>query len=40
MMTMRVQDDKGIWSNQMARSFYVAPLPAPTATLMQVHVLD
>ena len=33
MMTMRVQDDKGIWSNQMARSFYVAPLPAPTATL-------
>ena len=33
MMTMRVQDNKGIWSNQMARSFYVAPLPAPTATL-------
>lgn len=33
MMTMRVQDDKGIWSNQMARSFYVALLPAPTATL-------
>ena len=33
MLTMRVQDDKGIWSNQIARSFYVAPLPAPTATL-------
>ena len=33
MMTMRVQDNKGIWSNQMARTFYVAPLPAPAATL-------
>lgn len=33
MMTMRVQDNKGIWSNQIARTFYVAPLPAPAATL-------
>ena len=33
MMTMRVQDDKGIWSNQVARTFYVAPKPAPAATL-------
>lgn len=33
MMTMRVQDDKGIWSNLVARTFYVAPKPAPAATL-------
>lgn len=30
---VREKDDLGIWSNQMSRSFYVAPLPAPTATL-------
>lgn len=33
MLTMRVQDNNGIWSNQVARTFYVAPLPAPAAML-------
>ena len=27
MLTLRVQDDKGVWSNQIARIFFVAPLP-------------
>ena len=30
MLTLRVQDDKGVWSNQMARLFFVAPLPDAT----------
>ena len=30
MLTLRVQDDKGVWSNQMARLFFVAPLSDAT----------
>lgn len=35
MLTMRVQDNNGVWSNQMARMFYVASTPEPSdATLV------
>ena len=35
MLTMRVQDNNGVWSNQMARMFYVASTPEPLdATLV------
>ena len=30
MLTMRVQDNNGVWSNQMARMFYVASTPEPS----------
>ena len=33
MLTMRIKDDKGVWSNPVARIFYVMQTPAETATI-------
>ena len=38
MLTMRVQDDKGVWSNQMARLFFVAPLPDATEYVLTKYM--
>ena len=38
MLTFRVQDDKGVWSNQMARLFFVAPLPDVTEYVLTKYM--
>ena len=38
MLTLRVQDDKGVWSNQMARLFFVAPLPDVTEYVLTKYM--